>query len=91
MKADFDLPVDPCSDADVVVRRISGHLTEPMQQHYSTARGHEQQAAIARIIDLTRLTQRMGGNGSPMDSVADGQQSGQHRWTAHWEPGGSII
>jgi len=47
-------------------------MTEQMQQHYSTARGHEQQAAIARIIDLTRLTQRMGGNGS--------------RWTAKWEP-----
>jgi len=43
------------------------------------------------IIDLTRLTQRMGGNGSPMDSVADGQQSGQHRWTAQWEPGGRIV
>ncbi|MGA3122809.1 MAG: hypothetical protein ABSF69_18740 [Polyangiaceae bacterium] len=37
------------------------------------------------IIDLTRLTQRMGGNGSPKE------QGGQHRWTAQWEPGGRIV
>jgi hypothetical protein len=44
---------------------IAVHLTEQMQQRYSTARGHEQESAIARIIDLTRVQQRMrGGNGA---------------------------
>jgi hypothetical protein len=57
--------------ADVVVRSISGHLKAQMQQHYSTARGHEQEAAIARIIDLTRLTQRARGNtGSVVDTTS---------------------
>ena len=35
--------------ANVVVRSISGHLPEKMQQRYSTARGHEQESAIGRI------------------------------------------
>jgi len=43
----------------VVVRSISGHLTEQMQQLSSTARGHEQESAIARIIDLTRVQRRV--------------------------------
>jgi hypothetical protein len=34
--------------ANVVVRSISGHLTDQMQQRYSTARGHEPESAIAR-------------------------------------------
>jgi hypothetical protein len=47
--------------ANVVVRSISGHLTEQMQQRYSTARGHEQESTIARIIDLTQVRQQLGG------------------------------
>jgi hypothetical protein len=45
-----------------------------MQQRYSTARGHEQESAIARIVDLARVTQRLReGNTPPM-----GKQSGRH-------------
>lgn len=37
---------------DLVTRSISGHLTEQMQHHYSTVRGAEQQAGIAKVIRL---------------------------------------
>jgi hypothetical protein len=75
--------------ANVVVRSISGHLTEQMQQRYSTARGHEQESAIARIIDLTRVERRVqeegragrDSNGSRMDSNVDSIE-GQHKVSA---------
>lgn len=37
---------------DVVTRSISGHLTERMQDHYSTANRSEQREGIARVIEL---------------------------------------
>jgi integrase len=37
---------------DVVTRSISGHLTERMQHHYSTANAVEQREGIARVIEL---------------------------------------
>lgn len=37
---------------DVVIRSISGHLTEEMQRHYSTASGVEQSQSIAKVIRL---------------------------------------
>jgi hypothetical protein len=41
-----------------------------MQQRYSTARGHEQESAIARIIDLTRIQERVRAAGQrPADST----------------------
>ena len=40
------------SVAALVTRSISGHLTEAMQDHYSTVRPDEQRAAIAKVIDL---------------------------------------
>jgi integrase len=80
MRRSFQDAMREAEVANVVVRSISGHLTEQMQQRYSTARGHEQESAIARIIDLTRIQQRVrGGSGSPMDSKVDstgGQQEG---------------
>jgi integrase len=36
----------------IVTRSISGHLTERMQEHYSTVSGAEQRAGIAKVIDL---------------------------------------
>ncbi len=36
----------------IVTRSISGHLTEEMQNHYSTVRGPEQRDGIARVVDL---------------------------------------
>jgi len=36
----------------IVTRSISGHLTERMQDHYSSVSGAEQRASIAKVIDL---------------------------------------
>jgi len=36
----------------IVTRSISGHLTERMQDHYSTVTGAEQRASIAKVIAL---------------------------------------
>lgn len=79
MRRSFQDAMREAQVADVVVRSISGHLTEQMQQHYSTARGHEQQAAIARVIQLTRVTEKLSSrNGSPVDSKVD-SIGGQHK------------
>jgi integrase len=81
MRRSFQDAMREAQVADVVVRSISGHLTEQMQQHYSTARGHEQQAAIARIIRLTRVTERLCAGQEPqMDSKVD-SIGGQHKGT----------
>ncbi len=81
MRRSFQDAMREAQVADVVVRSISGHLTEQMQQRYSTARGHEQQSAIARIIDLTRVEQRLRGANAPVvDSKVD-SIGGQHEGT----------
>lgn len=36
----------------IVTRSISGHLTERMQDHYSTVSGSEQRTSIAKVIAL---------------------------------------
>ncbi len=78
MRRSFQDAMREAEVANVVVRSISGHLTEQMQQRYSTARGHEQESAIARIIDLTRVERHLARrNESRMDSKVDstgGQQ-----------------
>lgn len=38
--------------AGIVVRSISGHATEAMQDHYSTVHEAEQRAGLAKIIDI---------------------------------------
>ncbi len=38
--------------AGIVTRSISGHLTEAMQEHYSTVAPNEQREALARVFDL---------------------------------------
>ena len=81
MRRSFQDAMREAQVANVVVRSISGHLTEHMQQRYSTARGHEQESAIARIIHLTRVQQRVTeGNGSDMDSKVD-SMDGQQKVT----------
>jgi integrase len=37
---------------DVVTRAISGHATERMQRHYSTAQREEMREAVGRVISL---------------------------------------
>lgn len=46
---------------DVVTRAISGHATESMQRHYSTARDHEVSAGLAKVIDLATARRAAGG------------------------------
>ena len=78
MRRSFQDAMREAQVANVVVRSISGHLTEQMQQRYSTARGHEQEQAIARIVDLTRVQRHVArSNGSAMDSKVD-SIGGQH-------------
>jgi integrase len=79
MRRSFQDAMREAQVANVVVRSISGHLTEQMQQRYSTARAHEQESAIARIIHLTRVQQRATeGNGAWRDSKVD-SIDGQHK------------
>ncbi len=87
MRRSFQDAMREAEVANVVVRSISGHLTDQMQQRYSTARGHEQESAIARIIDLTRVQRRVRGEqtvaradsrGPGMDSKVD-SMDGQHK------------
>ena len=40
---------------DVVTRSITGHLTDKMRLHYSTAQASEQRTAIAKVIDLVSV------------------------------------
>ena len=86
MRRSFQDAMREAQVANVVVRSISGHLTDQMQQRYSTARGHEQESAIARIIDLTRVRRRVreesatgtDSNAPEMDSKVDSIE-GQHK------------
>jgi len=87
MRRSFQDAMREAQVANVVVRSISGHLTDQMQQRYSTARGHEQESAIARIIDLTRVQRRVrepqamaraDSSGPGMDSKRDSME-GQHK------------
>jgi hypothetical protein len=54
---------------DVVTRSISGHATERMQAHYSTAQGAEQRYGIARVIEIASRRRAKGqheaGGGAP--------------------------
>jgi len=86
MRRSFQDAMREAQVANVVVRSISGHLTDQMQQRYSTARGHEQESAIARIIDLTRVQRRVREEGmARADSRGPGRDSkvdsmeGQHK------------
>lgn len=49
---------------DVVTRSISGHRTERMQHHYSTAQAEEQRAALSRIHEMAKTGGKMGGKES---------------------------
>ena len=42
----------------LVTRSVSGHLTEQMQNHYSTVSEAEQREGLARIIALTKVREK---------------------------------
>jgi len=51
----------------IVTRSISGHLTERMQDHYSTVNAAEQRESIAKVIDLfgTKPLAKSATGGAP--------------------------
>jgi hypothetical protein len=52
-----------------------------LRNGHGTGAGSPQESAIARIIDLTRVQQRVrGGGGSEVDSKVD-STGGQHKGT----------
>ena len=42
---------------DIVLRSISGHLTETMQERYSTAQQQERRAAVGKVIEIATARQ----------------------------------
>jgi hypothetical protein len=46
---------------DFVARAISGHKTERMQRHYSTAQLEEMRAAVGKVISLATARSQRGG------------------------------
>lgn len=46
---------------DIVVRSISGHATEAMQNRYSTVSEHERRDGLAQIIDIMQVKTRKSG------------------------------
>ncbi len=63
----------------VITKAISGHATDAMRVHYSTARDAEVQASIAKVIDLagvreSRASEAPGGGSS--GGTALGQEKG---------------
>jgi hypothetical protein len=43
---------------DIILRAISGHQTERMQRHYSTAQREEMRAAVGKVISIARQIRR---------------------------------
>ena len=58
-----------------MTRSISGHLTERMQDHYSTVRPDEQRASIAKVIDLFRPTSEEAGSSAHSNCAEHGTTS----------------
>lgn len=56
----------------IVTRSISGHLTERMQDHYSTVDGAEQRSSIARVIELFAAQAAEQAGGAPGGAPAEG-------------------
>ena len=68
----------------IVTRSISGHLTEEMQNHYSTVRGPEQREGISRVVDLmTAPSEAPSGTQSGTQGVLDPESGTQEPRTIH--------
>jgi hypothetical protein len=63
MRRTFQDAMRDAQVANVVVRSIFGHLTDQMQPRYSTAKGREQEQAIAKVVELTGLRRRLAAEG----------------------------
>ena len=72
---------------DVVTRAISGHLTETMQHHYSTARGAEIRDALALVAGLA-----IGPEAPIIDiEAARAKRRSQAASQPSGEPGGELL
>ena len=60
----------------IVTRSISGHLTERMQEHYSTVNPDEQRASIAKVIDLMTVRRKRAAQASTAEVPASGAPGG---------------
>ncbi len=56
----------------LVTRSISGHLTEKMQQHYSTVNSDEQRQGIAKVIELTKARAKRQAEASDAGDASGG-------------------
>ena len=87
---------------DLVTRSISGHLTERMQEHYSTVSGNEQRQSIGKVVDLmTFKADKAGTDGRdsvpaeyhsvPSDHAETGTTEGPSgtQGGTHADPGGT--
>lgn len=60
----------------LVVRSISGHLTESMQHHYSSVSPDEQRASIAKVFSLAQARARREGDGEASSDAGGGAPGG---------------
>jgi len=56
----------------LVTRSISGHLTEKVQQHYSTVNSDEQRQGIAKVIELTKARAKRQAEASNAGDASGG-------------------
>ena len=60
----------------LVVRSISGHLTESMQHHYSSVSPDEQRASIAKVFSLAQARAKKEGEPETSDALYGGAPGG---------------
>jgi hypothetical protein len=60
----------------IVTRSISGHLTERMQEHYSTVNAEEQRANIGKVIDLMKVRAKRQAAAKPTEGASSGAPGG---------------
>jgi hypothetical protein len=57
MRRTFDDLVRRAKVHDIVLRSISGHVTEEMQERYSTAQQEERRTAVGKVIEIATARQ----------------------------------
>ena len=63
---------------DIVIRSISGHMTEASQRRYSTVRGQEQREGISKVVSLVGLPEARGAKAPRKRSSSDSSNGGLH-------------
>lgn len=55
--------------SDIVIKSISGHLTDRMKEHYSTVGDEEQRASLGRIVSLAGFREARAGGAQVVNNV----------------------